>query len=118
MQSCGNYRGADQSPTNLSTRPVRNDGERGRTSCNHVRKRWAKLAIKSVQGDVGRRNLLMEELQWTHSRSVHTNKEGPTGQCGGADTLLSLRNQHLECRSAESMGKKQEESGLFAAQRL
>lgn len=74
---------------------------------------------QSVQGDVGsRKPLNRRELQWTHFRSVHTNKGGPTGQYGGADNFLSLRNQHLQCQSAESLGEEQEESGLFAVQRL
>lgn len=46
---------------------------------------------RSVQGDVDRTNRLIKrrELKWGHSKCVHTNKEGPTGQ-GGGDRCLTF----------------------------
>lgn len=66
-------------------------------------------------GQVGNQSVQMgagETSQWKRV-AVGPNKVGPTGQYGGADTSLSLKKS-----ASQSLGKKQEESGLFAAERL
>lgn len=74
---------------------------------------------QSVQSDVGRRNLVTEESCSGLTPGLFTQiKLALQVSKVRQITFLSLRTQHLKCWFAESVGKKQEESGLFAVQRL
>lgn len=67
---------------------------------------------QSVQGDVDRRNLLINGrvLKWGHSRCVPTNREVPTGRCGG-DSCCTFPGKSAAEVPAEQCTQHGEQAG-------